>query len=92
MEIPNGQKVEISEFPADKLVKDITMEFAEDIVHHEYHFLDPNFKVDPSTKETIRPLLIDRMQSLNLRIIKETYNTCIVEIFPDWVITNKTSL
>jgi len=32
------------------------------------------------------------MQSLNLRIIKETYNTCVIEIYPDWVITNRTTL
>jgi hypothetical protein len=92
IEIPHGQKIEINEFPPDKLVKDLTLEFAEDIVHHEYHFLDPSFRVDPWSKQTIRPLLIDRMQSLNLRIIKETYNTCVVEIYPDWVITNKTEL
>lgn len=32
------------------------------------------------------------MQSLNLRIIKETYNSCVVEIYADWLITNKTEL
>lgn len=37
-------------------------------------------------------MLIDRMQSINIKIIKETYNTCTVELYPDWLIINETEL
>jgi len=35
---------------------------------------------------------IDRKQSINLKIIKETYSTCTVELYPDWLIVNETEL
>lgn len=35
-------------------------------------------------------MLIDRMQSVNLKVTKESYNCCTVEIYPDWIIKNDT--
>lgn len=46
--------------------------------------------MDFSIGTKIKSLLLDKMQSVNIKITKETYNTCIAEIYPDWLIINGT--
>lgn len=65
-------------------ISEVVVEFLEDPVHHEYRLLSGGIGTQ------IETMLIDRMQSVNFKTIKETYSTCIVEIYPDWLIVNET--
>jgi hypothetical protein len=66
------------------ILRDVFIEFLEDPAHHEYDFLRQQVGIKNET------MLIDRNQSVNIRSIKETYNTCLIEIYPDWLIVNET--
>lgn len=76
--------MELNEFPPEAKISEVVVEFLEDPVHHEYRLLNGGIGTQ------IETMLIDRMQSVNFKTIKETYSTCIVEIYPDWLIINET--
>jgi hypothetical protein len=85
-ELLPGKSLELNEFPQGLPIADVVVEFLEDPAHHEYQLLDRGIGT------SIETMLIDGMQSVNIRTIKETYNTCLVEIYPDWLIINETEL